>query len=905
MSDATARLSAALADRYKIERKLGEGGMATVYLAEDIKHERKVAIKILRPELAAVIGAERFLAEIKTTANLQHPHILPLFDSGEADSFLYYVMPHVAGENLRERIEREQQLGVDEAVKIARGVAEALDYAHRAGVIHRDIKPANILLHDGNPVVADFGIALAVSAAGGGRMTETGLSLGTPHYMSPEQASADRDLSARSDVYSLGCVLYEMLAGQPPHTGPSAQSILVRILTEDPRPVTDLRRSVPPHVGATVMKSIEKLPADRFETARHFIDALGDDTFAYTAVPRTLTTGARRAPPPAASWVADVRSKVAVALVAVFAAIAGWSLFSPASSGVGDPPIAFRFQLADSLNFQVVALSPDGTVAIYTGGSLSFRRPGSTDIVPVPNTDGARFAAFSPEGDWLAYSTAIEGAANRGLFKQPVRGGEPIQISALAGVSFFLLSEWASDGRLYGMAGSNDRGAALVRVSDAGGAFDTLQIPTRPGRTPMLTTLLPGGESVLFSEMGTAGQLGEGRVMAFRLETGDTIEVVPQGAFARWLPTGHLLYSRRGGFLEAVPFDPDRLRVLGPAVPVLSGVAGSGDLSFFYVNNAGTLVYTAGEATGLRSERASGLVAEWVDLNGNTETLSMRPTDHTDGSVSPDGRSIAYIREERVWIYDVIRGSDGPLRDDELGSDEHNPMWSPNGTELVFSSIREGSQRQDIYRQVVEGDEAAVRVGGTAMWDNPFQWLPDGTVIFQATPTDPANVDLYSVPADGSSDPVPLLDGAWREDFPQVSPDGRWLAYRSSESGTDQAYVRRWPELDGKVQVSELNSRIDTAVPVEGAAWSGDSRTLYYQEAGVLMAAELDTSDGARVQSRRRVLERAFTIRDVHPDGRFLRFRRDDASQAGSEAPRVMIVTNWFTELRERLGVGN
>jgi serine/threonine-protein kinase len=206
MTDIPSRLATALSDRYRIERELGAGGMATVYLAEDLKHERRVALKVLRPELAAVIGAERFLAEIKTTANLQHPHILPLFDSGEADSFLYYVMPYIEGETLRQRIERDGQLGVEEAVHIARDVADALDYAHRKDIIHRDIKPENILLQDGRPVVADFGIALAVSAAGQGRMTETGLSLGTPHYMSPEQATADRDLTARADIYSLGSV---------------------------------------------------------------------------------------------------------------------------------------------------------------------------------------------------------------------------------------------------------------------------------------------------------------------------------------------------------------------------------------------------------------------------------------------------------------------------------------------------------------------------------------------------------------------------------------------------------------------------------------------------------------------------------------------------------------------------
>ena len=262
MTEITARLSTALADHYQIERRLGEGGMATVYLAEDLKHKRKVALKVLKPDLAAVLGAERFVQEITTTANLQHPHILPLFDSGTAGEtdggtpFLYYVMPYIEGETLRDKLDRETQLSIDEAVRIASDVAGALDYAHRHGVIHRDIKPENILLHDGRPMVADFGIALAVSAAAGGRMTETGLSLGTPHYMSPEQATAEKDLSARSDVYSLGSVLYEMLTGSPPHVGASAQQIIMKIVTEEAAPVTSLRKSVPPNVAAAVAKSL-------------------------------------------------------------------------------------------------------------------------------------------------------------------------------------------------------------------------------------------------------------------------------------------------------------------------------------------------------------------------------------------------------------------------------------------------------------------------------------------------------------------------------------------------------------------------------------------------------------------------------------------------------------------------
>ena len=232
---APARLVSALADRYTIDRELGAGGMATVYLAHDLKHDRKVALKVLKPELAAVIGGERFLSEIKTTANLQHPHILALFDSGEAHGFVYYVMPYVEGESLRDRLNREKQVPVDDALRIATEVADALEYAHGHGIIHRDIKPENVLLHGGHALVADFGIALAVSRSDGvTRMTETGMSLGTPTYMSPEQAMGEKEISARSDVYALGAMLYEMLVGDPPFTGSTAQAIVAKVLTVAP-----------------------------------------------------------------------------------------------------------------------------------------------------------------------------------------------------------------------------------------------------------------------------------------------------------------------------------------------------------------------------------------------------------------------------------------------------------------------------------------------------------------------------------------------------------------------------------------------------------------------------------------------------------------------------------------------
>jgi len=264
----------ALADRYRLEREIGHGGMATVYLAEDLKHQRRVAIKVLLPELAAMLGEERFLNEIRVTANLQHPGIVPLYDSGAADGFLYYVMPYLDGESLRDRIDREGPLPVDEAIGIALGVAAALAYAHERGVIHRDIKPANIMLQAGVPLVSDFGIALAMDAAADERITSTGLSLGTPSYMSPEQAAGDRSVRATTDVYALACVLYEMLTGSPPFTGPNMPAVIAKLMTERPVPLRAHRDTIPVHVEAAVDKALARIPADRFQGVTAFASAL-------------------------------------------------------------------------------------------------------------------------------------------------------------------------------------------------------------------------------------------------------------------------------------------------------------------------------------------------------------------------------------------------------------------------------------------------------------------------------------------------------------------------------------------------------------------------------------------------------------------------------------------------------
>ena len=289
-------LTTALSDRYRIEREIGAGGMATVYLAEDLKHRRKVALKVLHPELAAVLGGERFLKEIQVTANLQHPHILALFDSGAADGFLYYVMPFVEGESMRARLQREKMLPVADAIRLATEVASALDYAHRHGVIHRDIKPENILIHEGEAMLADFGIALAVQEAGGDRLTQTGLSLGTPQYMSPEQATGERDVDARSDIYSLASVLYEMLAGVAPMTGPSARAIIAKLLTEKPASVRVFRESVSPDLDAAILQALAKTAVDRFATAREFSAAINASQTAPLTASAVTTAAGRRWP---------------------------------------------------------------------------------------------------------------------------------------------------------------------------------------------------------------------------------------------------------------------------------------------------------------------------------------------------------------------------------------------------------------------------------------------------------------------------------------------------------------------------------------------------------------------------------------------------------------------------------
>ena len=535
MSDAASRLNAALEGRYRIERELGEGGMATVYLARDERHNRPVALKVLKPELAAVVGAERFLAEIETTANLQHPHILPLHDSGEADGFLFYVMPYIEGETLRDRLEREKQLPVDEAVRIATDVAEALHSAHEQGVIHRDIKPANILMSQGRPLVADFGIALAVSAAGGGRLTETGLSMGTPYYMSPEQASADREPSAASDVYSLGCVLYEMLVGDPPYVGSSAQAVLAKILMGDAPTPTATRASIPANVDAAIRKALEKLPADRFRSVQDFAKALGDAGFRHghgrqgEGAPFGSATSA-------GPW--NPLTSVFAALAVVFALTSVWAMLRPeAPQGVMRYSLAWTGAGAAELVLDV-ALSPDGTAIVYrdsTSATLLLKETDQAVGVALSGTEGAMAPFFSPDGEWVGFFQEGE------LRKIPARGGQSLPVADSANRTR-PSGAWLDDGTIVFV----DAGFDLRRVSAGGGPAEPLKGSQSFGFEGGIASALqlevrglPEAAGVLFS--GCTAQCAEASVYVHVFERGEYELVFPDARLATLLPTGQVV----------------------------------------------------------------------------------------------------------------------------------------------------------------------------------------------------------------------------------------------------------------------------------------------------------------------------------------------------------------------------
>ncbi|HEX9755974.1 MAG TPA: protein kinase [Gemmatimonadales bacterium] len=845
------RLTAALADRYRIARELGVGGMATVYLAEDLRHRRNVAVKVLHPELTALLGPDRFLKEIELTAALQHPHILPLFDSGAADGLLYYVMPYVEGETLRSRLSREHQLPLVEALRIAGDVADALEYAHKRGVIHRDIKPENILLHEGRPQVADFGIALAVQHAGGSRMTQTGMSLGTPQYMAPEQAMGDKSVDARADVYALGAVTYEMLTGEPPFTGPTAQAIVAKVMTEAPQPLAELRKTVPHHVNDAVLTALEKLPADRFASTSEFARALQDPAF--KTAHRDTVRG-----PGSAAILRNRSAMVLVAGIALTAAGAGaaltWSLRKP----LVESAVVARFELPlpDSafipmLSAMLSGGSPlfptrDGRLFWATTSELYERSLDGLTSRRVRDLDGATNPAIldqSPDGAELLTVSMVGGAPGErsgavgdrrrvALSAVPLRGG-PSRVL----VDSADFAAWGSDGFVYyTYYWPPARKSGLARVPAQGGAADTLAtFGIGPSEDlPQNLTVLPNGRGLVV----TLGNRAAPELAAFDLRSRTWHRLGAGGPDVGFVEPGYLIYGS-GRSVMAAPFDLRRLAFAGPPLPL----AEVEQPSVRFTANGGVLAFRGSASNAY----APPLVIH--NRRGESRVLpNVQPGRWFSGlSVSPDGKRfvvegapLGVLRSPTsaatpppsrdLFVYQLPAG---PMSRLPTPQRPVAPTWLPGGREIGFTRVGVDTPRTwTVMRQPWDGSGAATPVYSRPTVLGETSWLPDGkgVVVLYLSAGSPAgrvpagaDTDIGLISLDRPDSIRPLVVSPAYDGDPAVSPDGRYLAYRTDESGRDEVWVR--PVAGGKRRQVSLDGG-------SSPRWAWNGRELYFYGSG-------------------------------------------------------------------------
>jgi serine/threonine-protein kinase len=732
--------------------------------------------------------------------------------------------------------------------------------------------------------VADFGIALAVSQAGGGRITETGLSLGTPHYMSPEQAAGERMVDRRSDVYALGCVLYEMLAGEPPYGGPTSQAVLARILTAEPQRVSELRRTVPTHVNAAVARALEKLPADRFASAEDFRRALADPAFRH-ATGRAATAAAGgaggliRAP---ASWAVPA----AIVVLLLLSVLGGFALLGPhreRDTALATPVTRFSVDVGENPIFQSqLDLSRDGRMLVWatTGGRpLQLRAMDRLEARPLPGTEDGRWPVFSPDGEWVAF------LASDGVRKIAVSGGTPLRVTL--GVAARVGLHWGDDGTL--LYPQRD---GIYRVSAQGGEPERI-LEGQPFSL-RFPRLLPGGEAIVFSEMEGMGREFVGAIRLVDLATGEVTTLLGEGSDARYVDTGHLVYGHPSGALFAVRFDLDSREVTGSPFPVLDEVRvvpGFGATAFT-ASRVGTVAYLGGRDPGANR---TFVVA---DTTGGREILPLEPSALFAPRFSPDGRKLAYEEEAQIYVYDLVVGTNTRITFEGINV---LPVWTPGGDSIVFSGVREGSDGHDLFWAPVGGEREPALLWTEEGDQYPESWGPDGRLLLYTTAIDEDNDDLSVLDLRGDPQTAPYLAADWDEWRGRVSPDGHWAAYESREDGTGEIYVRAFPEPGAKWKVSEgggMSSR-----------WSPDGRELYYWRGDTLVAAQVRTEPSFQVVSRSDVLVGSYSAEfDVRPDGGAFVFSEAAPARTGRDPdeeeppPDVVVVVNWFEELMRRAG---
>ena len=886
------RLRTALAERYSIVREIGMGGMATVYLARDLRHDRDVALKLLKPELGAVLGPERFLSEIRVTAKLQHPNLLPLFDSGETEGQLWYVMPFVEGESLRARLERERQLPVREAVRIGAAIASALDYAHRHGVIHRDLKPENILLSEDQPLVADFGIALAVSKAGGERVTQTGLSLGTPQYMSPEQATGERGVDGRTDIYSLGAVIYEMLSGEPPHTGATVQAIIARVITDTPRSLRSSRASVPDHVDLAVAKALEKVPADRFDTAREFSEVLQGQKTITASTPVAFSAG-HAAGPRSVPWRRGNRMPWIVTGATTMIAIAavGFAMNEARrrASGADAEPVTFTVLPAENERVQpnTVSISADGRRLVYVGlnqgGSrLYVRNLSDVDTRPVPGTERAEEPFFSPDGKWLAFFS------NGELKRIPVNGGSPLTIATdlVARPSL-----WTADNRIIiPTQAVTRRRSGLSEVPSTGGAVKPMVVSdTSNGENLTIPVSFDDSKIILFDSFGPGSteddKLAIGSLGSPEYTVLDFLAVKPLGYFDGYIIC--IRWDGDQGTIVAVPADVRAKKITGDPITLQERVTAGYGAS---LSKNGTLAFVTG---GFSAQ----LVTE--DRRGKVDTLLSEHRDYQNPRYSPDGTRIAFAHSgtitAEVSVYDVPGKTLSRLT---TGSGR-SPEWYADGKRILFS--RPTTNSAGLLWQLADGSALPEALqpklpSGVGVPFDPVLSPDQTTIVFAAMAGSQRGNIYYFRP--GLDDVVRPWVATRFDDFsPRFSPDGKWIAYVSDESGNFEVFVRPFPGPGPRVQVSSGSG----TEPV----WSRDGRRIYYRSGEKVIEADVNAGAAFSLGARRP----AFSLTnylpdnssgssyDVSPDGQRILF----AQPTGSEA-KLVVIQNWFTEVRRKLG---
>ena len=805
MSDVISRLNAALEGRYTIERELGAGGMATVYLAEDVKHHRKVALKVLRPDLAATLGSERFLREIEIAANLTHPHILPLYDSGEADGFLFYVLPYIDGESLRDRLVREGELPVGEVVRILRDIVDALAHAHDHGLVHRDIKPDNVMLSGRHALVTDFGVAKAVSqATGRHQLTTIGVALGTPAYMAPEQAEASDHVDHRSDIYAVGALGYELLAGQPPFPRKNPQMVLVAHVTETPEPITEHRSAVPPALAHVVMRCLEKKPADRWQSAEEMLrhlEALATSSGGLTP------TGTM--PVPAVSTAR--RGRWAVAAFAVIAIIAVGALISIRS---GPTPITVgnnrqvTFDLAPELT---PAISPDGRQVAYTSTST---------LSAVPASAGSPVLA--------------SGAP---VMVRQIDGGRAIQI---AGETEHQerFPRWTPDGSqvIFGSGGG------VYSVRSLGGVPRPIFLAP-PGNWVSFPAWSPDGRQLAYRQADDTLS-GTGTLSVYSVDTGVHREV-GAGHWPVWSPDGRWIAYVVGN-ASFVTLGPQLANVAPSAIHV---VAGGGGPSVTVVPNTDLNVSPAWLPDGrllFVSGRGGGRDVYVVELNddgtakGQPERVTTGLNPHTI-SVSRDGRSLVYstlLRQQNVWSIDVPQG-------DPVSGYEGDPVTtgrqviegmavSPDGQSLAFDSNRSGNA--EVWVLPLAGGPA-VQVTDHPADEFVKAWSPDGQWLTGHGFRN-GNRDIYVVRADGTGYQI-VHDATTHERYPDWSPDGQSLVFESAlDDGSALFIVNRGDGTTWSEPVFLARGR--------HARWSPNGSLIAFRTSGTI--AVIDRDGGQRRQ---------------------------------------------------------